>query len=650
MWCVQVRNRVQLAVWLLAVAIASANGLPARAQESPEPPVPIEESPEPPPDPPQDTPQAPAGEPRVLVSEVLVVGAEGELEDIVYEAATVSPGQTTTRSQLQADVNAIFATGFFANVRVEPSDTPLGVRITFIVEPNPVLDEVVVQTVPVTAEARVLPPEVVDEIFGEQYGEILNLRELQADIEDLNEWYQDNGYSLAQVIGAPEVGEDGTVTLIVAEGVIEEINVRFFDEEGEPVEGRTRDFIVTREVELEGGEVFNRDLAQADLQRVFGVGVFEDARFTFEPGDDPRQVIVNIDVVEGRSASVGAGAGISSATGIFGTVSFQEQNLGGNNQTLGAEVQLGERDFLFDVRFTDPWIAGDPFRTSYTVNGFRRRSISLIFDNGEEDVELENGDRPRVVRTGGGVTFVRPLSDPFTRPEWTLTAGFGYQRVRIEDADGELTPEDELGNLLSFDESGRDDLFVFEFGATRDLRDSRLQPTSGSVLRLGVDQSVPLGSGSILFNRVRGSYSFFIPVDYTDFSEGAEALAFNVQAGTVIGDLPPYEAFSLGGSNSVRGFEAGGLASGRSFVQATAEYRFPIFAIIGGALFIDAGTDLGTGDNVPGEPAVVREKPGSGFGYGFGVRVQSPLGPIRVDLGFNDDGDSQVHFGIGEKF
>jgi outer membrane protein insertion porin family len=141
-------------------------------------------------------------------------------------------------------------------------------------------------------------------------------------------------------------------------------------------------------------------------------------------------------------------------------------------------------------------------------------------------------------------------------------------------------------------------------------------------------------------------------VDFTNFTEegGGETLAFNVQAGTVFGDLPPYEAFALGGTNSVRGYQQGDVGAGRSFVQATAEYRFPIFSILGGALFVDVGSDLGTGDDVPGEPAEVRDKPGSGFGYGAGVRVQSPLGPIRVDFGLNDDGDSRIHFGIGERF
>ncbi len=608
----------------------------------------------------QPTPE----EPRVLVAEVAVIGVEGELEDIVYRAIDTAPGRTTTRSQLQEDINAIYATGFFQNIEVSPQDTPLGVRIAFLVTPNPILNQVTIQTVPADSDQQVFPPEKIEEIFQESYGQILNLRELQDGIKQINQWYSDNGYELAQVVGSPEVSPSGTVTLVVAEGVIEDIQVKFFDEENEPTEGKTRDFIVTREIQLQPGDVFKRDIAQRDLRRVFGLGIFEDVRLSFSPGEDPTKVVVNVEIIESSTGSIAAGAGFSSTSNLFGTVSYQQQNLGGNNQTLGGELQVGLEEFLFDLSFTDPWIGGDPYRTSYTVNAFRRRSISLVYDGDDDDIrtddgfdengEEKNGDSPRVVRTGGGINFSRPLAkDPFTRADWRLSTGFQYQRVAIKDDDGDIAeksrPSDGAQNL-AFSDSGKDDLFIFRFGATRDRRNNRLQPTKGSVLRVGADQTVPIGSGSIFFSRLRGSYSHYIPISLINFSDGPQALAFNVQAGTVIGDLPPYEAFVLGGSNSVRGFPEGEVGSGRSYVQATAEYRFPIFRIVGGALFFDYGSLIGTDSDVPGEPSVRRNLPGSGFGYGVGVRVRSPLGPIRVDYAINEDGDSRIHFGIGERF
>ncbi|MCT7971693.1 BamA/TamA family outer membrane protein [Laspinema olomoucense] len=596
--------------------------------------------------PPQSQP-APQAEPQVLVAEVVVSGVEGELQDEVYRVISLRPGQTTTRSQLQQDINAIFATGYFSNVRAEPQDTPLGVRVTFVVESNPVLTSVEVRG------NQVLPQEVINEIFAEQYGDILNLRDFQEGIKQLNEWYQQNGYVLAQVIDTPQVAADGTVILEVAEGVVESIEIQFINEEGElvdaegqPIRGRTKEYIVTRELELEPGEVFNRQTIERDLQRVFGLGIFEDVQISLNPGQNPRNVVVVVNVLERSTGSIAAGAGISSASGLFGTLSVQEQNLFGRNLKLGTELQIGQREVLFDVNFTDPWIAGWDSRTSYTVNLFRRRSISFIFDGGDPEIELpDDGGRPRILRFGGGLTFSRPLDNG-----WRASLGTQYQRVSTRDDDGDIARTDEAGNDLSFSGDGKDDLFTFQLSGTRDLRDSALQPTSGSVLRISTEQSVPIGLGSIFFNRLRASYNYYIPINLIRFSEGPQTFALSVQGGTVLGDLPPYEAFSLGGTTTVRGYDEGGVGTGRSYVQGSAEYRFPIYSVVGGALFFDAATDLGTGGNVPGRPAEARNKPGSGFGYGLGIRVQSPLGPIRVDFALNDDGGSRFHFGLGERF
>ncbi|BAZ32540.1 surface antigen D15 domain-containing protein [Cylindrospermum sp. NIES-4074] len=612
-----------------------------------------------------------ATEPRVLVSEVVVKSQTGEipaeLENQVYKVIRTQPGQTTTRSQLQEDINAIFGTGFFSNVQAVPEDTPLGVRVSFVVAPNPVLAKVEVQANPGTGVPTVLPTNTVDEIFREQYGKILNLRDLQEGIKQLTKQYQDRGYVLANVIGAPQVAENGVVTLTVAEGVVENIKVRFrnkegqeTNEKGEPIRGRTQEYIIKRELELKPGQVFNRNLVQKDLQRVFGLGLFEDVNVSLDPGTDPSKVDVVVNVAERSSGSIAAGAGISSSSGLFGTVSYQQQNLGGRNQKLGAEVQVGQRELLFDLRFTDPWIAGDPYRTSYTTNVFRRRSISLIFDGKDNDIETfkvgeTEGDRPRITRLGGGITFTRPLSrNPYKESEWTASAGLQYQRVSTRDADGDIRKEGTVftngvpGELIPLTESGtgEDDLLLFQLGAQRDRRNNPLQPTSGSYLRLGVDQSVPIGIGNILLTRLRGNYSQYVPVKFIGTGNKPQTLAFNLQAGTVLGDLPPYEAFTLGGSNSVRGYEEGGLGGGRSYVQASVEYRFPVFSVVSGALFFDYGSDLGTSTRA----SELLNKNGSGFGYGLGVRVQSPLGPIRIDYGINDNGDSRINFGIGERF
>ena len=623
-------------------------------------PAPTQTPPQPTPVPPTTSPSlnlpsstptpAPANDPQVLVGEVAIKTPEGqpalppELEQRIYDAIATKPGRTVTRTQLQSDINAIFATGFFSNVQAEPEDTDIGVRVTFFVLPNPVLKAVT------TEGSKVLEKDVVDRIFGNQIGKITNLKDIQTGVKELEKYYQDRGFVLAQIVDIKATPE-GNINLVVSEGVIEGIKVAFInedgktvDKDGKPVTGTTRDFIITRELTIKEGEIFNKNTVQSDLQKVFALGLFEDLNIGLAPGTDPRKVVVTVNVKERNTGSIAAGAGLSSSTGLFGTVSFQQQNLGGNNQKLGLDVQVGERELLFDLNFTDPWLAGDPFRTSFTANIFNRSLFSYIFDT-PIGIGVDNVS-PRINRLGTGFSFSRPLGKATT-----ASLGLRYERVSITDSNtNAIATTDSLGNPLSASGTGQDDLLLLQFAYATDQRDNPIKPSSGSVFRIATEQSIPIGLGSVFLNRVRASYSYFVPVNFLRFSEGTQALAFNIQGGTVLGTLPPYEAFQIGGSNSVRGWDEGKIGSGRSFGIFSAEYRFPVFNIVGGVLFFDYGTDLGSASGVPGNPAGARNKPGSGAGYGIGIRVQSPLGSIRVDYGLASNGGTQFSFGLGEKF
>ena len=648
---------------LLAKAkVASPHQEIAQAPTSPPTisPAPTQTPPQPNPVPPTTSPSlnlpsstptpAPANDPQVLVGEVAIKTPEGqpalppELEQRIYDAIATKPGRTVTRTQLQSDINAIFATGFFSNVQAEPEDTDIGVRVTFFVLPNPVLKAVT------TEGSKVLEKDVVDRIFGNQIGKITNLKDIQTGVKELEKYYQDRGFVLAQIVDIKATPE-GNINLVVSEGVIEGIKVAFInedgktvDKDGKPVTGTTRDFIITRELTIKEGEIFNKNTVQSDLQKVFALGLFEDLNIGLAPGTDPRKVVVTVNVKERNTGSIAAGAGLSSSTGLFGTVSFQQQNLGGNNQKLGLDVQVGERELLFDLNFTDPWLAGDPFRTSFTANIFNRSLFSYIFDT-PIGIGVDNVS-PRINRLGTGFSFSRPLGNATT-----ASLGLRYERVSITNSNtNAIATTDSLGNPLSASGTGQDDLLLLQFAYATDQRDNPIKPSSGSVFRIATEQSIPIGLGSVFLNRVRASYSYFVPVNFLRFSEGTQALAFNIQGGTVLGTLPPYEAFQIGGSNSVRGWDEGKIGSGRSFGIFSAEYRFPVFNIVGGVLFFDYGTDLGSALGVPGNPAGARNKPGSGAGYGIGIRVQSPLGSIRVDYGLASNGGTQFSFGLGEKF
>lgn len=595
---------------------------------------------------------------QIVIAEIGVSGTDNpQLTTAVYNAMTLQPGQTITRPQLRQATEAVLATGWFQQVQPLLENTPVGIRLNWRVQPNPILSAVIF------TGNQILPTEIIDRSFASQQGQQINLNYLAQGVEQIRNWYRNNGYVLAQIL-APQIQPDGKVIFSVTEGKIQEIQIRFLDADrqavdvdGNPIQGKTQEYIIRREIESEPGEIFNQQTMQQDLIWISGLGLFQDVWLDLQPSQsDPNQVVVIVNVIEDSTASFVVGGGVSSEAGLFGSASYQDLNVGGNNQKFVAEFQLGERLLLFDVGFSDPWIAGDPHRTSYSINAFRGEGVSLVFEEGEEDIRLPNGDRPRLIRTGGNIRFTRPLAaSPHSVPDWVIFAGAGYQRVQVTDADGEVTPRDDAGQRLSASRSGQDDLFTVELGITRDRRNHPNFTSSGSIFQIATQQALPFGAEGLSFNRVWGSYTQYFPTRLFNFVPGSpETLVLSLQAGTILGDFPPYEAFALGGVESVRGWKAGALAVGRSFVFGSAEYRFPLFSVnrfsVGGAVFIDAASTLSTQSAVAGNPGKRRQKPGQGLGYGAGLRIQSPLGPIRIDYGINNEGGSRIHFGVGERF
>jgi outer membrane protein insertion porin family len=120
----------------------------------------------------------------------------------------------------------------------------------------------------------------------------------------------------------------------------------------------------------------------------------------------------------------------------------------------------------------------------------------------------------------------------------------------------------------------------------------------------------------------------------------------------MLGDeIPPYEAFCLGGGNSVRGYANCDLGVGKSFGEFTIEYRFPIFSIISGEIFFDVGTTFGTQADIPGNPGGLLGKKGEGFSPGLGLIVTTPVGPLRLEVATEDfTSEWRFNLGVGWKF
>jgi outer membrane translocation and assembly module TamA len=192
------------------------------------------------------------------------------------------------------------------------------------------------------------------------------------------------------------------------------------------------------------------------------------------------------------------------------------------------------------------------------------------------------------------------------------------------------------------------------FGADWNTTDDLLDPTRGWVTTGSVEPVGGFLGGKFAFLRLLGEARLYQPL----VERFGAALRMRVGAeepmdGTT--DIPLFERLYAGGINSVRGYErrhVGPLVDddpigGRSLVETSAELRHPITEKIGAAIFADGGqVSLRTFDFRFDDLR---------WGFGVGARYKSPVGPLRLDLGFPlepPDGDAhwQVHVSIGQAF
>jgi outer membrane protein insertion porin family len=286
------------------------------------------------------------------------------------------------------------------------------------------------------------------------------------------------------------------------------------------------------------------------------------------------------------------------------------------------------------------------------------------------------GDSVALQRVGGNIIFARPLNggDPYKNAPWQILAGLNIQSVRPinfegtsrvygtpSEGDVRSVPSEDI-ICISYNCASENNLAGLRFAATYNTLDDPRNPRSGNFFSFGTEQFLSVGENSPTFNRVKASYTQFFPVNWLKIAKGCrpkpgekencpQAIAIQLKAGSIVGDLPPYEAFCLGGSNSVRGWYDCDLAVGRSYGEATLEYRFPLISIFAGELFLDAGTDFGSQSSVPGKPGKLLKKPGSGFSIGTGVIVTTPVGPLRLEVASQDlTGEWRFNLGVGWKF
>ena len=605
----------------------------------------------------------------ILISSVDFEAESPELEQLARSVVRIKPNFSYTVKEIEADVVRVFNTGVFREVRPETVDTRDGISLTFKLAANPVIRGVVIKG------CDELPASYAETLFKPQFGKFLNSTLLIAACSDISRWY-DKKKIPVEWYGV-EVS-DGILELGIEEPRIGDVEIRFIDRKtGEPSAGATRPEYVARHLKnVKPGKALHGRMLD-DLNDLINTAGLENANITWNPRRDrkPGSFLVDavVNVTEKTSAGFSGGGGISAKglqegglSALIANAEYFRRNLFGRCQTLTARVDVSPNNLSskpeIDVKIqhSDPWI-GDGGRTSRRI--FLDSDSSALdavyaVDRGDDDpgddaaiaggaadltdtnLGLGTGEELRahkgvfVKRVTSGVEYRRPLAAC-----WTGSVSATYQRASTHDDLKQPLLHDQYGAPLTFSGLAHDTTcnilmrFVYE-GRGKDE----------AQLVVSAEQAVPVRPEMLAFNRV-------LVRAQRDFRVGGARLTVAAKGGNVIGDLPPYEAFSIGGASSVRGYPEGGVGTGRKFIVGSAEVAVPLAPdSVNGCVFFDIGSDLKSGVSVLGDPGGARNKPGQGYGYGAGVVALTPIGPVRLEYAFSDKGVGRMHCGLSRSF
>lgn len=539
------------------------------------------------------------------VVETVFDGTSALTEGTAKAAISMKAGDMFTVKALEADRDKIYNTGYFYDIYPSFEKVPEGVVVTYHVLENPVLKGISL------SGNTVESTETLQGLITMKTGEILNSRELNKDVMAIQEQYRRDGYILAKITDM-NIDKNGILTLKVNEGILE----------GYKVKGntKTKERVILREMRQKPGEPFNSKLARRSMQRVYNLGFFEDVNIKMNPGVDPNAVVMELDVTEKRTGSFGIGAGYSSEDGVIGMVSIGDTNFRGTGDAISLSYETSGDDtdahgYTFSYR--RPWLD-----SKETVGTFRIYNRTYEYDDYDESGDLKETYMRKY--SGGELTFGRPVSEYSTN----------YLTLRNrKDSYVKHVDDGNMGDR-SNDRKWIDD----NFGTTRsitfehvtDTRDNVYNPMSGSRLSL---------SGE--FAGFGGDFDFQkYTVDGQRYVRAGRAQVFALRAryGVGTGDISEFNQYRIGGQGSLRGYREDQFRGDREFL-GTVEYRFPVVKKVQGALFTDWGGAWDSGLTPDDLHASV----------GVGISLTTPIGPLRFDYGWGEDG-GRVHFSVGSTF
>ncbi len=447
-------------------------------------------------------------------------------------------------------------------------------------------------------------------------GSIFSHNALKRDEQNIQDLYFEKGYIFADARADTLLNEE-----------TENIDISYNITEGEVcyvdkiiIKGntKTKDVVIRRELRIFPGERFDGVKLRRSKEKLYNLGFFEEVSYDIEEGSSPTKKNLAVTVKEAKTGEFSFGGGYSSIDRLVGFIEIAQNNFdimnfpnftgAGQNLKVRAELGRTRKDYL--VSFTEPWVFDRPISFGfdlYRTTHYRSGTSGFSYDE---------------QRTGGDIRLGKAFGE-FNRGDLT----YRLEEVKISDV-----PTNASADFKA--EEGTNTVSSLMCQLSRDTRDSVFNPTTGYSAYFSSEiAGGPFGADKDFIKNLTGTSIYF-----TQFE--AFVLELKLRAGTVdtFSDsprVPIYERFFAGGANTIRGYKerkvgpkdiSGEPIGGESMVVANAEYTFPLFEYIKGAAFYDVGnvwekvSDIGSGDYKSGT--------------GLGVRIKTPIGPVKLDYGY----------------
>lgn len=445
---------------------------------------------------------------------------------------------------------------------------------------------------------------------------------LKRDVTAITDRYANSGYAL--VVIAPDVIPDEDkrevkVTYKITEG--DKYTIGRIDISGNT---KTRDKVIRREIRLDEGDVFNAASLKRSYERLNNLQFFETVDISPLPKMEEKIVDLDVKIKEKPTGFLSIGGGYSSVDGFIGIIDLTQGNLFGRGQYIKMRGQIGGKSSFYEFSFKDPWFLDKPisfgasiYKTEREYGNFDRKSTGFELSLGKNFWEY-----------------------------WHKSVAYNFERTTIfnikEDA-----------SIIVKSQEGKRTTSSISPAIARDTRDNYLDPMRGSRNSLSFTFA-GLGGSNAFIKALIDSGWYFPVFDVTAIHLRAR---IGYASGLFNKELPLYERYYVGGIYTVRGLDYGDAGpkdinkeplGGEKELILNAEYIFPILSEykFKGVVFFDAGRAYDK-----------HETFGSDLRYttGAGIRWISPIGPIRIEWGFNLDKragepSSRVEFTFGTFF